>query len=51
MILIKDHGLPPKSALAYVEIDIIDTDDKEPIFTKTVYNGFISHNSPLVSIK
>ncbi len=32
-----------------VEIQIIDTDDKDPIFTKTSYSGSISHNSLPVS--
>ena len=40
--------MPPKSAIAIIEVTILDTDDKDPIFTKTSYNGYISHNSPPV---
>ena len=44
-----DHGQPQLSSLVTIEIEIIDIDDKDPVFTSSFYKGFVARNSPVVS--
>ncbi len=45
LIKAEDHGQPPKSSLANVQINIIDIDNKDPQFTYQLYNATLNHNS------
>jgi hypothetical protein len=40
-----DHGHPQLSSLVTIEIDIIDIDDKDPVFSSNFYKGYIARNS------
>ncbi len=40
-----DHGQPQLSSLVTIEIDIIDIDDKDPIFSSSFYKAHIARNS------
>lgn len=50
IIIIKDHGIPPLFSYATIRVDIIDIDDKDPIFTKASYQGYAIRNKPIVSV-
>lgn len=44
-IRVQDHGTPQLSTSTTIEINIIDIDDKDPIFTRNYYTGIIKRNS------
>ena len=45
--LLQDHGTPPLSSVSYVIINVVDRDDMNPIFTKSVYRASIKENYPI----
>jgi hypothetical protein len=40
-----DHGYPQLSSRTTVQIRIVDIDNKDPIFTRNMYAGYIKRNS------
>jgi hypothetical protein len=47
---LKDHGTPQLSSLTTIQIFVSDIDDKDPLFSKSFYTGFVKRNSLPVSI-
>eukprot|EP00118_Oscarella_pearsei_P019174 m.202185 g.202185 ORF g.202185 m.202185 type:complete len:4095 (+) comp39606_c0_seq6:120-12404(+) len=43
----RDLGNPPRSALASVEVNVLDVNDNNPVFTETSYVGSVDENLPL----
>ncbi len=40
-----DHGYPQLSSRTTVQIRIVDIDNKDPVFTRNMYAGYIKRNS------
>ena len=43
----QDHGSPALSSTSYVAINVIDRDDRNPKFTRTVYRSSVKENYPI----
>ena len=41
-----DLGVPSQSSSVIVNVDVIDTDDEQPVFIQTPYTGTVDENSP-----
>lgn len=50
LIKVEDHGYPQLSSETAVEINIVDIDDKDPLFSSNLYSGSIRRNSLPVNI-
>ena len=42
--------MPQLSSITSIEINVVDMDDKDPIFTSNLYSGFVKRNSLQVSL-
>lgn len=44
-----DGGMPPKTGRLQVHVNVLDENDNHPVFNQTVYQAFISENTPLLT--
>ena len=43
----QDHGSPQLSSTSYVAITVVDRDDRNPKFTRSVYRSSVKENYPI----
>ena len=44
---LQDHGSPQLSSTSYVAITVVDRDDRNPKFTRSVYRASVKENYPI----
>lgn len=44
-----DGGVPPKTGRLQVHVNVLDENDNYPVFNQTVYQAFISENTPVLT--
>lgn len=49
-IVAQDHGLPPLNSSATIRVDVIDIDDKDPVFAQSFYQARAVRNRPVGSL-
>ena len=46
-VVAQDHGLPPLSSTAIVDIRIVDENDNRPVFTQALYSASVGSDTPI----